>query len=128
MTGFALGTFAYPIANVIVPSGGPKTVPAVADFTTIPLYDVDGQQMIDSHAMEYIQGVFVDNSASTAALTILCGGTGQKIVVGPNMQGYFPLLVQSPPKFTLSMTPAAGRIVNLQFYNVPIMSCSWKTV
>lgn len=128
MAGFALGTFAYPIANVIVPSGGPKTVPCSADFSNAAIFDIDGQAMIDAHAMEYIQGVYIDNASNAVAVTLTCNGTNQRIVCGPNMQGFFPLLVQSPPKFTIAATQAAGRIVNLQFYNVPIMSCNWKSV
>lgn len=128
MPSLNFSTFAYPIANVIVPSGGPKCVPAVADFTNTPTYDIDGQQIIDQHQMEYIQGVYIDNADNAVPVTLICGGTNQRVVCGSNMQGFFPLLVQTPPKFTISTVQAGGRKVNLQFYNVPIMSCNWKAL
>ena len=127
MSGLSLQNFAYPIANVIVPQDGPKTVGATADFSNTGSIDIDGQNIIDTHAMEFIQGVFVDNSANAVAFTLLTN-TGHKIVVGPNMQGFYPLLVQNPPRMTATMAQANGRTVGLMFYNVPIMSGSWKTV
>lgn len=126
--GLSLPNFAYPISNVIVPSGGPKTVPASCDFSNAASIDIDGQAIIDSHGIEYIQGVYIDNASNAVAFTLTCAATGHRIVCGPNMQGFFPLLVQNPPRFTAAMTQQNGRIVGLQFYNVPIVSCSWKTV
>lgn len=123
-----LGNFAYPVANVIVPSGGPKTVPCVLDFSNTAEIDIDGQNMIDTHQMEYIQGVYIDNADNAAPFTLVCGGTQQRIVAAPNSQGFYPLLVQNPPKLTATMTQVNGRLVPLQFYNVPIMTSVWKTV
>jgi hypothetical protein len=128
MSGLSLATFAYPISNVIVPQGGPKTVPAILDFSATGQIDVDGQAVIDSHGIEYIQGVYIDNSDNAVAFTLLCNGTQHRIVCGPNSQGFFPLLSQLPPKFTATMAQAIGRKVPCQFYNVPIMTSVWKTI
>jgi hypothetical protein len=49
MPGLSLANFAYPISNVIVPQGGPKTVPAVLDFSAVATIDIDGQAIIDAH-------------------------------------------------------------------------------
>jgi hypothetical protein len=126
--GLTLPNFAYPISNVIVPQSGPKTVPAVADFSNAGSIDIDGQSIIDAHGIEYIQGVFIDNASNAVAFTLVCAGTNQRIVAAPNSQGFYPLLVQSPPRFTATMAQAANRTVNLQFYNVPIMTSVWKSV
>lgn len=125
--GLSLPNFAYPISNVIVPQGGPKSVPCSADFTNAGSISIDGQAIIDAHAIEFIQGVFIDNSANAVPFS-LTTNTIQTITVGPNSQGYYPILVQNPPKMTATCEQANGRIVNLIFYNVPIMSSVWKSV
>jgi hypothetical protein len=127
MPGLSLANFAYPISNVIVPQGGPKTVPAVLDFTNVATIDIDGQAIIDAHAIEFIQGVFIDNADNAVPFTLIAN-TQQRIVCAANSQGFFPLLVQNPPKLTANMAQAAGRKVAVQFYNVPIMTSVWKTV
>lgn len=128
MPGLPIPNFAFPVANVIVPSGGPKAVPATLDFSNTGSWDIDGQGIIDSHGIEYIQGVYVDNSDNAVAFSLTCFGTNHRIVVGPNQQGFFPLLVQNPPRFTAVMPQNAGRKVMIIFYNVPIMTSVWKTV
>lgn len=128
MTGIPIPQFAFPIANVIVPQSGPKCVPATLDFSATASYDIDGQGIIDAHGIEYIQGVFIDNADNAVPFTITCGGTGHRVVVGPNSQGFYPLLVQTPPRFTAQSTQAAGRKVVCTFYNVPIMTSAWKSV
>ena len=127
MGGLSLPNFAYPIANVIVPQGGPKCINAQCDFSNQAEIDIDGQQVIDAGAIEFLQGVYIDNADNAVAFT-LTTNTNQRIVCGPNMQGFFPLLCQNPPKLTATMQQANGRLVDLIFYNVPVMSCSWKTV
>lgn len=126
--GLTLPNFAYPVANVIVPSNGPKTVPATCDFSNVGSIDIDGQSIIDSHGIEYIQGVYIDNASNAAPFTLTCVGTNHRIVAAPNSQGFYPLLVQTPPRFVAAMAQAAGRQVGLQFYNVPIMTSVWKSV
>lgn len=126
--GLSLANFAYPIANVIVPQSGPKVVPALCDFSATGEVDIDGQSIIDAHGIELIQGVYIDNADNAVAFSLTCFGTNQRIVCGPNMQGFFPVLVQSPPRFTAIMAQLANRRVYLGFYNVPIMTSVWKTV
>lgn len=127
MSGFSLGGFAYPVSNVIVPQGGPKCVPCTADFSSTTTIDIDGQQIIDTHGIEQLQGVFIDNASNATAFT-LTSNTGQRIVVAPNTQGFYPLLVQNPPKLTATSVQGGSNKVGLIFYNVPIMSTVWKSV
>lgn len=127
MSGISLSNFAYPVSNVIVPQGGPKCVPAVLDYTNVATIDIDGQSIIDAHAIEYIQGVYIDNAKNPVAFSLIMN-TGQVITVAPNSQGYFPILVQNPPKMTANCAQAAGRLVNVIFYNVPIVTGVWKSV
>lgn len=127
MTGFALGT-SFGINNVIVPRGGPKCVPALLDFSTTGQIEIDGQYVVDTSQIEFIQGVFIDNRANATAFTLTCGGTGQVIQAAPNTQGYYALLAQTPPKLVAATTQLNARVVPLFFYNVPIQSQTWKAI
>jgi hypothetical protein len=119
--------FAFPISNVIVPVGGPKCVACSLDFSGTGTIEIDGEQIISQHAIEYIQGVFIDNADNAAAFTITCAITGHRIVCPPNSQGFFSLMAQVP-KFTATTTQAGGRVIRATFYNVPIMQGTWKSI
>lgn len=123
---FTLGNFAYPVANVIVPQGGPKAVPGSLDFSNTAEIDIDGQAIIDAHAIEFIQAVYIDNSKNAVPFSLTTNAQ-QTITIAPNSQGFFPLLVQNPPKMTANCEQANGRIVLLNFVNVPVMACNWKS-
>lgn len=124
--GFTLGNFAYPIANVIVPQGGPKAVPASLDFSNVGSIDIDGQSIIDAHAIEFIQAVYIDNSLNAVPFS-LTSNTTQTITIAANSQGVYPIFVQNPPKMTAVCAQANGRKVPLIFLNVPVMACNWKS-
>lgn len=124
----SLAGFAYPVSNVIIPQDGPKCSPASLDFSNTAIYDVDGQQLIDAGSMEYVQGVYIDNADNAVIFSLTCAVTGHRIVCPSNSQGFFSLLIPSPPKLTARAAQAAGRIVNLLFYNVPIVPNVWKSL
>lgn len=122
-----LGT-SFGIANVVVPKGGPKTSPLTLDFSNTATIDVDGELVVSSGKIEYLQGVYIDNADNPTAFTLLIGTTNQRVVCPPNSQGYFAIMAPSPPKMTASTTQAANRFVPLFFYNVPIQSAVWKCI
>jgi hypothetical protein len=124
--GISLGA-AFGMSNVIIPRGGPKAVSASLDFSNTPAIEIDGEGVVSRGQIEFIQGAFIDNSANATAFTLEMGNTTQKIVVGPNMQGYFPILMTNPPHMTARTTQANGRVIPIIFYNVPIQSASWKS-
>ena len=125
MTGFALSNASFGVNNIIVPKGGPKTIPAILDFSNTGSIDIDGELVVSQGAIEYLQGVFIDNSKNAVALTLTIHGTEQPIICPPNAQGYFAILCQNPPKMTAQTTQAALQI-KVFFYNVPIQSIVWK--
>lgn len=117
----------YGIANIIVPKGGPKAVPATLDFSNTGEILISGQQLIDQNKIEYIQGVFIDNKDNDVALEIEVDGIGQIIKAKGRTQGYYAIMTTNPPKMTARMTQAANRKCKVIFYNVPIQSHVWAT-
>ena len=114
----------FGIANVVVPSGGPKCVPANVDFTSVASVTLDGQQIVTQGKIEYLQGVFIDNSANPNNLTLTMSTTNQVIICPKQSQGYFSIMVPDPPQI-IAATPI-GLVISMFFYNVPIQPCVWS--
>jgi len=114
----------FSIANVIIPKGGPKTVPVNIDFTGIDTHEVDLSQLVEQSRIEYVQCVFVDNSDNPNDLEMQMDLTGQRIIAPSGSQGYYSILQPNPPKLTFTTTAGAFN-VHLQFLNVPVQPCVW---
>lgn len=125
MTGVSLGN-QFGINNVIIPKGGPKTVPALLDFSSVAEIEIDGELLTSQMRMEYLQGVFIDNADNLDQLTIVMGTTGQRIVCPPESQGYFSIMVPNPPKMIANSAIVANKKIPLFFYNVPIQAAVWS--
>lgn len=126
MSSLALGA-AFPLSNIMIPKGGPKTVPARLDFSNTAEIEIDAQAVIDTRKIEYLQNVFIDNADNPATFTLILGVTGQRIVAAPNSQGYYAILAPNSQKMTARTTQQNGRLVTLFFSNVPIQSHTWST-
>ncbi len=127
MPGFSLmGRFG--INNVIIPKSGPACIPATLDFSNAASIEIDGEIVTSTGKIEYLQGVYIDNSDNAVPLTMICGTTGHRIVAKANTQGYYTILSPNPPRFTCNMAQQNGRKVPLFFYNVPIQAAVWSTV
>lgn len=122
----ALVSFAFGTNNSVIPKGGPKVIPVTLDFSNTGQIEIDGEQVVSSGAIEFIQGVYIDNADNASAFTITCQATRQRIKVPANSQGFFPLLCANPPKL-LAATLQQPNPVTVAFYNVPIQSFQWKT-
>lgn len=114
----------FGIANVVVPAGGPKCVPTNVDFTAVASVMLDGQQIVSQGRIEYLQGVFIDNSANINNISLTMSSTNQVIICPKKSQGYFTIMVPDPPQI-VAATPI-GIIVPMFFYNVPIQPAVWS--
>lgn len=114
------------INNVMIPKGGPKVVPTNLDFSTVAQIDIDGEPIVSQGKIEFLQGVFIDNADNLDKFTLTMNVTGERIICPPQSQGYFTILQPNPPKMLAGTTQANGKIINLQFYNVPIIPAVWK--
>jgi|SRR6185503_4416438 len=117
------GTFG--IANVVVPAGGPKCVPTLVDFTNSAQITLDGQQIVSQGKIEYLQGVFIDNSANVNNLSLTMSTTNQQIICPKKSQGYFSIMVPDPPVI-IATTVQANIQIPMFFYNVPIQPAVWS--
>jgi len=115
----------FGIANVVVPAGGPKVVPVTVDFTVNPSVLIDAQNLVSSGKIEYLQGVYIDNSGNVNAVSLTMSTTNQIITCPARSQGYFSIMVPDPPQMTAN-TPI-GVVIPMFFYNVPIQPAVWKT-
>jgi hypothetical protein len=117
------GTFG--IANVVVPAGGPKCVPTFVDFSNAASVLLDGQAIVSQGKIEYLQGVFIDNSANVNKLSLTMSTTNQTIIAPAKSQGYYTIMVPDPPQI-IAATVQANIIIPLFFYNVPIQPAVWS--
>lgn len=117
----------FGIANVVVPSGGPKVIPTPVNFANAASILLDGSQIVTQGKIEYLQGVYIDNSANVDPLSLTMSTTGQKIICPANSQGYFSIMCPNPPQITVATTQQ-NLTITLMFYNVPIQAAVWKTV
>lgn len=116
----------FGIANVVVPAGGPKCVGVNVDFSTSADVLLDGTQIVTQGKIEYLQGVFVDNSANLNNLTLTMSTTGQQLIVPKKSQGYFAIMVPDPPQINAHTTILNGLVIPMFFYNVPIQPMVWS--
>jgi len=114
----------FGIANMVVPAGGPKCVPINVDFTAVAQVLIDGQQIVTQGKIEYLQGVFIDNSANLNNVSLTMSTTGQVIICPKKSQGYFSIMVPDPPQIIGNTT--LGIIIPMFFYNIPIQPAVWS--
>lgn len=121
----------FALNNTMKPVNGPVAVTQVFSFAAggqaSQSGDLTGE--MNANAIDFIQGVWIDNGDNANPLTFVVGGTGQRITVKKNHQGYYPLLaVQGPFTFVIATTLAGTLLVPVIFYNVQINPANWDTV
>lgn len=114
----------FGIANVVVPGGGPKVIPVNVDFTVNPQVLIDGQNLVSSGKIEYLQGVYIDNSANVNPVSLTMSTTNQVITCPKKSQGYFAIMCPDPPQITANTL--VGVVIPMFFYNVPIQPAVWS--
>ena len=113
------------VTNGKMPMEGPRVIPISLDFTIFDTYNIDFTTQQISNQFSMCQTVYVDNSDNSAAFSLTCGVTGQRLIWPPNSMGYLPVLQPNPPVFVASTTVAAV-IVTVQFMNFYMPPIVWK--
>ena len=114
-----------PVFAALIPREGPKAVPVPFDFTAYNSQVVDLSNLQQRGLISAVQAVFADNSANPVALVISVNGSQQNIIVPPNSQGYFPLLVPAAIELTVSMTGATSPGTTIFLLNFPVPAVQW---
>lgn len=116
---------AFGINNMVLPSGGPKTIPWYLDFSATTGIQLDTTQIISQGLLEYVQTLYIDNKDNPGALTMNIELINQRIIIPAGRQGYWNILGPNPPVFDFSVPAAFGKVY-LQLINVPIQPANWS--
>lgn len=112
--------------NTTLPKKGAKFIPLNLDFTggvTSREFDLVVDQMID--VLEFVQGVYIDNSTSLQPIYFTVSNSQQVIKLNPGWQGYFPLLAPNPPR--IRVQSAGNTVIPIILYNVPLPASAWPS-
>lgn len=115
---------AIPILNQLVPKEGPKGITLELDFTVADSYSIDLLEEIQKEIIWGAQGVYFDNKANNADVTLDVSTTPQSMVFIAGKQGYRPVLFPHVPKGTFSCTGGIG-IFKVTLLNVPMPLGEW---
>lgn len=110
-----------------LPAEGSLCIPVRLDFTNTPEWDLDLLNFFEQGRISLIQTAFVDNSNNSNPFTITCQASGMSLVVPPNSQGFFPLLVPNPPRFAFTTLQGSG-VVTVQLLNTMIPGPIWSVL
>ncbi len=102
---------------------GRKAIHVTIDFSLGSSFNLDLTQVQSQGAMDSVQTLFIDNSESANALTILTGVLIQEIIIPAGAQAYMPILQTNPPvmKFTIGGGTPLVDIHVLNFFVPPYM-------
>jgi len=118
------GTNIYGQSNAQVSVGNNPQVPQVYTFPVVLLsgatLDIDLKPLANTHRMQNVQGVFLDNSLGSTALA-LTTTAGQNIVIPAGGQAVMPLYLSAIGTITLTGTGE----VNITLLNFPTPACVW---
>ena len=117
--------------NGLAPNGVPKGIPVTFDFSILtgsPSYTFDLLTEEQQGGVEFIQGVYVDNSANANSVTLTFSITGQKLVVPPISQGIYPVIAPNALKVSIATTQNAGLSVAIILLNVPMAFSQWGPI
>lgn len=117
----------YKTYNCAVPKKESISIPITMDFTggnTVSIIDLT--LTVDNQVFEFLQAIFIDNSANASSLTVVASVTGQSLVIPPLSQAYMPVVIGDQPVIT--GTSSGGVKVPLQLLNFPISTLVWSTV
>ncbi len=81
---------------------------------------MDMQPEISAGHIDFISGVYVDNSGNADVLEIEVAGIGQKVKIPAHKQSYMPLLCTDNAELTFRTTPNNQLLIPLFVLNFPV--------
>lgn len=108
------------------PIQGPRCIQYTANFTpqnqslSLELFQENEQKQLD-----FVQTLYIDNSASGFSITVQSLVTNQKLVVPPYHQAYLPVLTIDQTQFVFSKAVTANENIPIHLINVPMPAAVW---
>lgn len=110
---------ALPVWNAMRPKETPTAVQVVMEFTAGSAVEgeaFDFIELAENRVFSTVQAVWVENP-NAGAVTLQVVGTDQRVVIRPQTQGMYPIVVSGVAKF---IAYAGGaQTVKATFFNVP---------
>lgn len=116
---------AFQCFNGLAPEGGSKALPVNVDLSVNASFDIDFVKEQDLNLINFLQSVFVDNTASATRLTIRVLGVPFTLKIGAGQMGIFPLISTGHSRMTISSTAVIPTPIPLIFMNVPMAHAVW---
>lgn len=107
--------------NGEMPCEGPRAFPFLLDFSIANAYLIDLTAQYQNKQFTSMQCAWVDNTLNDSPFQIIVNGTNQVIECPPFSQGFYELLLPSPPKITVQTVGGnfTVQIILLNFYIPP---------
>lgn len=113
--------------NAVLPKAGPTAYPFTLDFRSVGNAEISLQNEITLGHIDFISGVYVDNSANDNPLDIVVASTNQKVTIPPKSQAYMPLCITDTATLSFKTVVDNQLLVPIQVVNFPVQPCVWKT-
>lgn len=114
----------YRVHNGLAPVRLPRALSQVLDFTSVSSISVHLTKARDEDKLEWVQTLFIDNSANTASVSVTAAITNQTLVVPPGSQAYLPILAPEPEFLFVT---SGGSLVPVQFLTSAYPAMIWAT-
>ncbi len=119
---------AWPVAFGEAPRKGSRAMKQLLDFALENPININLTYEDQSSRLEYVQAIYVDNSANIAPLNITMRSTEQVIIIPPLSQAYIPVLATSDNarlRFSTTWVGEIAPIVPIHFLSFPVAPMIW---
>lgn len=118
----------FQLPNTSKPTSGPVGINVALDFTAVDTVtgDLGLEQM--QGLIEYVQSIYIDNSANTKSLSITFSGTQQKITIKAGQQALLPVIAAAGKLSWTAVSTAAGLVVPTIMMNQVQQPFLWQAI
>lgn len=117
----------FRVFNGLAPASLCRSMPVSLDFTIATQIGIDLTIAGLEDRLEFVQGVYIDNSLNPTPLTLTVSKSQQTVNCPAYSQGTFPIFSPNPPQFVASLPLVAAGNTNtiIQFLNFPVPLAIW---
>lgn len=124
------GTIAVRCHNGLAPTILSKAVVTAFDFTLATGSNgediIADFQLIEADSrLDFVQGVYIDNSVSGQAFSLTAQISGQKLLIASGKQAYLPIIAPPGATFLGEVAAATEKVIPVFFLNFPVPAFVW---